>query len=177
MVKSKTLMPAGKEVKNKAPTHVGKGTKSKTLQPAGEELKNPNLTDSQREQLVDDEDQQRTINEQLRIQDEMEEGAGKKKTLEQAESVDELDFVDAAYTGHKYDGRQVPQLYEEDAQEKSIASAFLHGAQRGVMQSVTGVAKDGRLADLQERLNSAAAKEKAANAEFANREPTFRHHR
>lgn len=151
--------------------------RKKTLTPVGEEMKNPNLSDSQRDLMKDDEDKQRIINEQLRIQDEMEEGTDKKKTLEQPESVDELDFVDVAYTGHAYDGRQAPQVHTEDAQEDSIGSAFMHGAQRGATQSVAGASRDGRLADLQERLSSAASKENAANAEFANREPTFRHRR
>lgn len=150
--------------------------RKKTLTPVGEEMKNPNLSDSQRDLLKDDAANQRIINEQLRAQDELEEGVGKKKTLEQPESVDELDFVEAAYTGHKYDGRQAPQVHTEDAQEESIGSAFMHGAQRGVMQSAAYMPRDGRLADLQERLSSAAAKENAANAEFANREPNFRHH-
>lgn len=140
-------------------------------------MKNPNLSDSQRELLKDDEAQQRIIDEQLRAQDELEKGACKKKTLEQPESVDELDFVEAAYTGHKYDGRQAPQVHTEDAQEESIGSAFMHGAQRGVMQSAADMPRGGRLADLQERLSSAEYKENEANAEFSNREPIFGRHR
>lgn len=150
--------------------------RKKTLTPVGEAMKNPNLSDSQRDLLEDDEAQQRIIDEQLRAQDELEEGACEKKTLEQPESVDELDFVDAAYTGYAYDGRQTPQVHTEDAQEDSIGSAFMQGAQRGVMQSVADMPRDGRLADLQERLSSAAAKENAANVEFANREPNSRHY-
>lgn len=150
--------------------------RKKTLTPVGEEFKNPNLSDAQRDLLVDDEDEQRIINEQLRMQDEMDEGRDK-KTLEQPESVDELDFVEAAYTGHSYDGRVSPQAHAEDAEEDSIGSAFMHGVQRGATQSVSGASRDGRLAALQERLSSAAAKENAANAEFANREPEIRHRR
>lgn len=151
--------------------------RKKTLTPVGEEFKNPNLSDAQRDLLADDEAQQRIINEQLRMQDELEEGSDKKKTLEQPESVDEMDFVEAAYTGHSYDGRLASQVHAEDAEEESIGSAFMHGVQRGATQSVSGASRDGRLAALQERLSSAAAKENAANAEFANREPEIRHRR
>lgn len=151
--------------------------RKKTLTPVGEKMKNPNLSDSQRDLLQDDEVQQRIIDEQLRIQDDMEEDTSKKKTLEQPESVDELDFVDAMYTGHTYDGRQAPQVHTEDAQEDSIGSAFMRGVQRGAVQSMAGAPRDGRLADLQERLSNASKKENAANAEFENREPIFRHRR
>lgn len=150
--------------------------RKKTLTPVGEEFKNPNLSDAQRDLLADDEAQQRIINEQLRMQDEMDEGRDN-KPLEQPESVDEMDFVEAAYTGHSYDGRVSPQVHAEDAEKESIGSAFMHGVQRGATQSVSGASRDGRLAALQERLSSAAAKENAANAEFANREPEIRHRR
>ena len=150
--------------------------RKKTLTPVGEEFKNPNLSDAQRDLLADDEAQQRIINEQLRMQDEMDEGRDN-KPLEQPESVDEMDFVEAAYTGHSYDGRVSPKVHAEDAEKESIGSAFIHGVQRGATQSVSGASRDGRLAALQERLSSAAAKENVANAEFANREPEIRHRR
>lgn len=148
--------------------------RKKTLNPVREDEKNPNLSDEQRDLLKDDMQKQRIIEEQLRVQDELVDVNTNNKSLKAVESSDELDFVEAADTAHSYDGRVDSNFHEEYKESDSIGSAFVQGMSRGTSEALRGTSRSGRLADLSDRLDYAASKENAANAEFANRGPKLR---